>query len=86
MSRPRFIVSRVTGYNEETGNRQARPRTDYYVLDTGYCHRVVASFPSQGHRCRSDHRLRKARALAAELNRGDDAWRDALARDAELTA
>lgn len=79
MRRPRFVVSSVTGYDEAEGSATARPRTDYYVLDTAYCHRVVASFPSRGHFHRADHRKRKAEQLAASLNAGDEAWRDAIA-------
>ena len=86
MKRPRYIVGSVTGYNEAAGSAQARPRTDFYVMDTAYCFRVVASFPSRGHNHRSDHRRDKAERLARNLNRGDEAWRDALARDSEHAA
>lgn len=86
MSSPRYIVSSVTGYDEAEGGHTARPRTDYYVLDRGYCHRVVASFPSRGHFHRADHRKRKAQTLAKQLNAGDEAWRDALARDEEMAS
>lgn len=86
MKGPRYIVASVTGYAEAEGSHHARPRTDYMVQDTDYCYRVVAYFSSRGHLHRADHRKRKAQALADSLNRGEQAWRDALARDAELTA
>lgn len=86
MSRPRYIVASVTGYDDAEGSHHARPRTDYMVQDTAYCYRVVASFPSRGHLHRADHRKDKAERLAAQLNRGDEAWRDALARDEEMSA
>lgn len=86
MRRPRFIVASVTGYDGMEGSHTARPRTDYMVLDTLNAHREVASFPSRGHSHRSDHRRERAERLAANLNRGDQEWRDSLAREAELTA
>ena len=86
MRRPRYVVGSVTGYDEPTGSATARPRTDFYVMDSAYCFRVVASFPSRGHLHRSDKRREKAERLAATLNRGDEAWRDALARESEAVA
>lgn len=86
MSRPRYIVSSVTGYNIPSG-WNAQEVTDYLVLDTECCHRVVAELraPPKG---KPSAYMRKIKAdeLAAALNRADEAWRDALARDAELTA
>ena len=86
MSRPRYVVSSVHGYTFPGGSGAAEV-TDYMVLDTDYCHRVVASFPAPptGNPSAYLRRLR-AEELAASLNRGDEAWRDALARDEELTA
>lgn len=86
MKSPRYIVSSVTGY-DSPDVRAGGPRTSYYVLDTAYCHRVVASIPSDGRtNGRSPKRLEKARALADSLNRGEQAWLDALARESEFAA
>ena len=86
MSGRRYIVGSVTGYDEAEGSASARPRTDFYGMDKLYCYRVVASFPSRGHLHRSDKRREKAERLARTLNHGDAAWRDALARDEEMSA
>ena len=86
MSRPRYIVASVTGYDGLEGSHTERPRTDYYVLDRDYCHRVVATVRSRGKDESGHHPKAKAERLAASLNAGDEAWRDALARDEGLTA
>jgi hypothetical protein len=84
MRRPRFIIASVTGHDELEGSRTARPRTTYYILDTAFAFRVVASFPSRGHLHRAGSRLAQARRVVDSLNAGDREWRDALARDSEL--
>ena len=86
MKGPRFVVRSVTGYPASEYRPRGGPRTDYYVMDSLVCYRVVASFPSRGHAKRSDKRREKAERLAATLNRGDEAWRDALERDSEHAA
>ena len=84
MPRPRFKVSTVTGYRivAETTTRvggQTIPHTSYRVLDTAFCHRIVATFPApegpggdmtpQAVKERSDdYRRAAAHALCAELN------------------
>ena len=86
MRPPRYVVGSCTGYSEVSGKGGA-PGTDYYVMDSAYCYRVVATFPNRPNlRPFGDARKRMAEGLAETLNRGDEAWRDALARDEELTA
>ena len=86
MRRPRFQVISTTGYDESHGKGGA-PSTDYYVVDAETCYRVVASFPARpGLRPFAADRKRKAGELADTLNRGDEAWRDALAREGEFAA
>lgn len=83
MSLPRYFVSSVTGYNMR-GDSNGREVTDYLVLDRELAFRVVAEFPAQ-HGGHGTQLTRKAKAdeLAASLNAGEEAWRDALARDSE---
>ncbi len=71
MSRPRFVVRGVAGYaigkNGVRAGRRFAPT--YYIADTLYCWREVATFPNtQGGRGGDAWRRAKADQLCAELN------------------
>lgn len=75
--RERYYVREHSGYaitgGQTAGN--AKPATEYMVIDRDYCHRVVRSFPPRvGHHGLGQHdatRSRLAAELAARLNRED---------------
>jgi hypothetical protein len=67
----RYKVTSLTGYpiNPNSPNlaRYGKKRTEWYVLDKAYCHRIVASFKGQNSEAR-------ARQLCHELNADERRW------------
>jgi hypothetical protein len=79
MSEGRYVVRSVSGYSGRASSA-ATLQTDYYVMDSLYCYRVVGTFPAAtSGRPAAIYRKARAEALAASLNDGDRKWRDALA-------
>ena len=77
MSEPRYIVTSLSGYpiTPSTADNAYNGKlgTEWYVLDTAYCHKVVAMFNARNAKGRA-----KVHCLA--LNREEWAWeaREAL--------
>jgi len=76
----RFVVTSVTGFPIMPNSGRIwgthKPPTRWYVLDSAYCFRIVASYISQGGNQRffapSRGPYQKAMELAAELNAWDE--------------
>lgn len=65
----RFVVRSVTGWRILPGGLGGKEGTDYVVLDSACCYRIIATVNvgQDGHGG-NDFRRRKAERLAAKLN------------------
>jgi len=68
----RYVVRSLTGMpiNPEAYGPDQKPTTEWYVMDTVYCYRVVACFRN----ARNRSAKRNAEGLAKKLNREEHAW------------